>query len=293
MQTRQISAAIRGIDVHVHLDDEMTRSRNPPAAARMADYFKTNLDGMEVPELAQYYRERNLMAVLVNTTNYTRTGIPPVPNDHIAAAVSQFPDVFLGMGAIDPWEGEAAVKEVRRCARELGLVGIGELNPGRQAFYPDDRRFFPIWEAAEEEGLVLMLHSGMAGFGAGTPGGSGLELGYTRPIPHMDSVAANFPGLRIICAHPSWPWQDEALAMALHKSNVYIDLSGYAPKYFPEALVRNMTRRLQDRVLFGTDFPMLQVDRWLNEFHEIEMDDDVRSKILLRNAAEIYGLTVQ
>src|SRR5699024_1479902 len=125
------------------------------------------------------------------------------------------PDVFIGFGAVEPMMGKVAETEVRRCAEELGLKGIGELNPGRQCFYPNDRKLYKVWESASELNMIVLFHTGMMGAGARTPGGSGLKLKYTRPIPHLDDVAAEFPELKIIAAHPSWPWQEESLAMAL------------------------------------------------------------------------------
>jgi hypothetical protein len=103
-------------------------------------------------------------------------------------------------------------------------------------------------------------------------------------------VAADFPTLTIIGAHPGWPWHDELLAVARHKGNVYIDLSGWAPKYFPASVVQYANTLLQDRVLFGTDFPMLTPDRWLKEFEELPFKPEVRPKILLENARRLLKL---
>jgi len=168
--------------------------------------------------------------------------------------------------------------------------GIGELNPGRQKFHPSDPRFYPIWEECSKRNLIMLFHTGMMGAGAGTPGGLGFKLKYTRPIPYLDDVAADFPDLRIIAAHPAWPWQDEALAMARHKSNVYLDLSGWAPKYFPEQLVQYANSILQDRVLFGSDWPAIKVERWLEEFAALPLKPEVRPKIMLENAKKLFGL---
>lgn len=289
MTSRLSPADVVAVDAHVHLNDQLTASRAPRSSSGMSTYFGQGKALVEIDELADAYRQRKMMAVLVNTSNYTTTGIEPVPNDHMAQAVADHGDVFLSLGAIDPWMGQAAVREVQRCA-DMGLHGIGELNPGRQGFYPDDRRFFPIWEAIEEAGFPVMFHGGMMGAGAGTPGGSGLSLKYCRPIPHIDDVAASFPGLRILMAHPAWPWQDESLAIALHKSNVAIDLSGWAPKYFPPSLVAYANSRLKDQVIFGSDWPVIDVERWLREFEELPIKDEVRPKILLENAVRFFQI---
>jgi predicted TIM-barrel fold metal-dependent hydrolase len=103
-------------------------------------------------------------------------------------------------------------------------------------------------------------------------------------------VAADFPDMPIIMAHPSVPWQDEALSVAVHKPQVYIDLSGWSPKYFPPQLVRYANSLLQDKVLFGTDYPALTPERWLADFETLDIKPAVRPKILKDNAARLLGL---
>src|SRR5579884_2194245 len=283
---------LKAIDIHVHLCDEVTLKAMGPKHEQMARYFGQGLRPVSIDEMADQYRARQMMAVLMNSTDATVTGLQPVPNDHIAAAVRKHPDVFIGFGVIDPWMGKLAQDEIRRCAEELGLRGIGELNPGRQHFYPNDPRFYPLWEEAAKHGLIVLFHTGMMGAGAGTPGGMGYKLKYGRPIPCLDDIAADFPELRIIGAHPAWPWQEEALAIARHKTNFYIDLSGWAPRYFPAQLVQYAGSILQDRVLFGSDWPVLEVERWTAEFAQLPIKDEVRPKIMLHNARTLLGLDV-
>ena len=281
---------IQAIDMHVHLNDEVAIRAKGGRHEQMARYFGRDRKPVTVDELADQYRARNMMAVLMNGNDVTISGIPPVPNDHIAATVRKHPDVFIGFGAIDPWQGKLARDEITRCAEELGLRGLGELNPGRQHFAPNDQRFYPLWEEASRQNLIVLFHGGMMGSGAGTPGGMGYKLKYGRPIPHLDDVAADFPELRIIGAHPSWPWQEESLAIARHKSNFYIDLSGWAPKYWPQSLIQYANTIIQDKVLFGSDWPVLGVDRWLDEFGELPFEPEARRKIMLGNAMKLLGL---
>jgi predicted TIM-barrel fold metal-dependent hydrolase len=231
-----------------------------------------------------------MMAVLMNTVDVTTSGNVPVPNDVIAAAVKKHPDVFIGFGAIEPAQGQVAKDEIKRCAEELGLKGLGELNPGRQHFYPNDPRYYPLWQLASDQKLIVLFHSGMMGSGAGTPGGMGYKLKYGRPIPGFDDVAADFPELKIIGAHPSWPWQDESLAIARHKSNYFIDLSGWAPKYWSPLLVQYAGTILQDKCLFGSDWPSIKVERWMEEFEQLSFTPEVRQKLLLDNAKKLLGL---
>ncbi len=279
---------VKAIDVHVHLSDQASIVARGERAQQMARYFGRERKPVSIDEMADQYRARNMMAVIMNTTDQTVTGLTPVPNDHVAEAVRKHPDVFLGFGAIDPWQGKVALNEIRRI-KDLGLHGVGELNPARQKFFPNDTRFYPLWEEVQKLALPILFHTGMAGAGAGTPGGMGFKLKYTQPI-HLDDVAADFPELIIIGAHPSWPWQEEALAIARHKANYYIDLSGWAPKYFPRELVHHANSILQDKVLFGSDWPSIGVERWLEEFERIEIKPEVRQKIMLENAKKLFRL---
>ena len=283
---------ITAIDVHVHIHDARARALQGPEAQRRfeekARYFKRDAKHVSVDEQAEQYRGLNMMAVLMNSSDESITGQKAVPNDFVAETVARHPDVFMGMGAIDPWQGELARREVRRI-KELGLHGIGELNPARQHFYPNDRRFYPLWEEAEAQGLPILFHSGYAAAGSGTPGGGGVKLKYCQPIL-LDDVAADFPDLTIICAHPSWPWTAESLAIARHKPNFYVDLSGWAPKYFPEELVTQVNSMIPDKALFGSDAPSLPLERWLAEFDQLPIKPDVRSKIMLENARTVFKM---
>jgi uncharacterized protein len=178
--------------------------------------------------------------------------------------------------------------EIKRC-KDLGLSGMGELNPARQHFFANDIRFYPLWEQCAKLNLPILFHGGMAAAGAGTPGGMGIKLKYSQPI-HLDEVAADFPELKIISAHPTWPWTAESLAIARHKANYFIDLSGWAPKYFPAELIHNINTLLQDKAMFGSDWPAIGVERWLEEFQQVNMKPEVRKKIMLDNAKKFFGL---
>lgn len=280
---------IKAIDIHVHPKSEEWIKAMGPRAEQMAAYFKRENKPVSFAELADQYRERQMMAVLLNSDDESTSGLPPVPNDVLAEAVRRHSDVFVGFGGVDPWKGKAAVQEIERCATELGLRGL-KFNPGRQAFFPNDPRFYPLWEAASKHNLIVLFHTGMMGGGAGTPGGMGYKLKYTQPIPYLDDIAADFPEMKIIGAHPSWPWQDESLAIARHKSNFYIDLSGWAPQYFSPLLVQYVGTILQNKALFGTDWPVISVERWLKEFEELPIPPEARQKIMLDNAKKLLGI---
>ena len=106
----------------------------------------------------------------------------------------------------------------------------------------------------------------------------------------LDDVAADFPELTIVMAHPAVPWVDAQISIATHKPNVYIDLSGWSPKYFPPQLVRAAARQLRTKVLFGTDYPYIQMDRWRRDFETLDMDPAVLPLILKDNALKVLGI---
>lgn len=284
----KIPDGIVGIDMHVHLNDDHAISFKHRRKAQMAKHFGKNGKTVSVDDMADYYREHRMLAVLMNSIDRTVTGDTPLPNDYIAEVVQRHPDVFIGFGVVDPNEGRAAELEMVRCREELGLVGIGELNPARQHFAPNDAKFGRLWRAADELDLILLFHGGYAASGSGTLGGMGIKLRYSNPI-YLDDVAADHPNLRIICAHPAWPWESEALAVAQHKRNVYLDLSGWAPKYFSEQVVKYVNSRISNKVIFGSDWPGISVDRWVSEFNDLPIKPEVHQKVMLDNAIELLN----
>lgn len=278
---------LKAIDIHTHLPTG-ERARQSTAGTRDgAKYFGTDQMDIGLDERADLYRSRQMMAVIFDVDYESAAGLRS-SNDEIAAALARHPDVFIGFGTVDPWKGEAAVREIRRCVTELGLKGM-KFQQITQKFDPSDRRFYPLYETIAALGVPVVFHMGTTAIGANSPGGRGYRLKYGRPIL-IDDVAADFPELTIIGAHPGWPWHDELLAIARHKGNVHIDLSGWAPKYFPASVVQYANTLLQDKVLFGTDFPMLTPDRWLKEFEELPFKPEVRAKILLENARRLLKL---
>ncbi|MFD7658916.1 amidohydrolase family protein [Actinosynnema sp. NPDC059797] len=284
--------AIVAIDVHTHaevaLDGRTSLSRELLDASER--HFKAH--GHRRPTIAEtaaHYRERRLAAVVFTVDAEHATGHPRIANEEVAASCAEHPDVLIPFASVDPWKGRAGVREARRLVEEHGVRGF-KFHPSLQGFPPDDRMAYPLYAAIEELGVPALFHSGQTGIGAGVRGGGGIRLGHSNPML-VDGVAADFPDLRIVLAHPSFPWQDEALAVATHKPNVHIDLSGWSPKYFPPQLVRYANSLLQDKVMFGSDYPVITPDRWLADFADLDLKPAVRPKILKHNAARLLGLT--
>ncbi|MFH8346889.1 amidohydrolase family protein [Streptomyces sp. NPDC018045] len=282
---------LTAIDVHTHAEvsSKGAASLDEDLYAASGAYFKVEGDRKPtLEEMAAYYRERKMAAVVFTVDAEAATGTEPVPNEEVAEAAAANPDVLIPFASLDPHRGRAAVKRARRLVEEHGVRGF-KFHPSIQGFFPDDRLAYGLYEVIEETGAIALFHTGQTGIGAGVPGGGGIRLKYSNPL-YVDDVAADFPHLKIILAHPSFPWQDEALAVATHKPGVHIDLSGWSPKYFPPQLVKYANSLLQDKVLFGSDYPVLTPDRWLADFAQLPIKDEVRPKILKENAARLLGL---
>ena len=281
--------SLAAIDVHVHT--ELTRDGHDPMPPHLreaaARYFRSDQSLPTVDDLVAYYRERNMVAVVFTVDWESRSGIPPIPNEEIAEAAAASPDVLIPFASVDPARPDA-VERARILVAEHAVKGF-KFHPNLQAFFPNDRGAYPLYEVIAEAGLPALFHSGHSGIGTGVPGGGGFRLKYSNPMC-LDDVAADFPELQIVLAHPSFPWQDEAISVCLHKANVWIDLSGWSPKYFPPQLVQYANTQLRTKVLFGSDFPLITPDRWLSDFAEAPFKDEVRPLILKENAARLLGL---
>jgi uncharacterized protein len=279
---------IVAIDVHVHPASQEAEASGGEYLAWAKRYFKGGMhDVVSLDATAEMYQSKHMMCVLLGKDARSNTGLPAISNDLIAQAVKDHPDTFIGFGAVDPHMGKWAESEVRHIA-DLGLRGL-KFQPIVQGFFPNDERFYPIYAAAQSLGLTVLFHTGTTGIGAGAPGGMGLRLKYGRPI-HLDDVAADFPDLTIIAAHPGWPWTEELMSIAVHKGNVYVDMSGWAPKYFPQPFVQYARTVLQDKMLFGTDWPLITVERWQAEFAEYDFPPAVVAKIMRENAKRVLRL---
>lgn len=280
---------LRAIDIHTHCEVHHDGSIAMPdhLLEAMGRHFRAGTDWPDIDDLAAYYRERDIACVTFSVDAERVLGVPPVPSEAIAEGAARHADVLIPFGSVDPLV-EGAPERAASLVTEHGVRGI-KLHPTLQAFRPDDRLVYPLYEAIAAAGVPVLVHTGQSGVGAGVRGGGGLRLSYSNPM-HLDAVAADFPDLDVVFAHPSFPWQEEALAVAVHKRNVWIDLSGWSPKHFPPILVTYINRFLSDRVLFGSDYPAITPDRWLADFDRLPISDEVRPAVLKDNAVRLLGL---
>ncbi len=281
---------LTAIDVHAHamvsadaVGDE--RGSQDVAAAR---YFGAEASFPVLDEIAAHYRERKMACVVFPVDSELSDGSAPVPNEEVAEAARRHPDVLIPFASIDPHRGAPGVAAARMLISDYGVRGF-KFHPGTQGFYPNDRLAYPLYEVISDAGIPALFHTGHTGIGAGVRGGGGIRLKYSNPM-HVDDVAVDFPDLKIVLAHPSFPWQDEALSVALHKPLVYIDLSGWSPKYFPPQLIQYANTLLKSKILFGTDYPLITPDRWIAEFGKLPIRDEIRPLIMKENACQLLGL---
>ena len=283
MTTAIDTSKLVAFDIHTHLEHAGAET---DADKKAAAYFKGG-GSRDPDEMAAYYRSRN-MAFVVFTVDETLSGMKRLSNDEVIAFADRNRDIAIPFASINPHRGAEAVREAKRLVSG-GLVKGLKLHPPIQEFYPNDRVAYPLYEVFAEARLPVLFHTGHSGIGTGMRGGGGIRLKYGRPMP-IDDVAVDFPDMPIVMAHPSFPWQDEAISICLHKPQVYIDLSGWSPKYFSPTLVQYANSLLKHKVLFGSDYPLLTPDRWLADFEKVAFKDEVRPLILKENALKLFGL---
>ncbi|WP_274426401.1 amidohydrolase family protein [Chelativorans sp. YIM 93263] len=284
--------AFIAIDFHTHAEEPCGTHVDdgyPEFQAAMAKYFGAPSEyPPTLPETAAYFRERKIGAVIFPVDSERETGFRRYNNEEMAELAAEHSDVLIPFASIDPAKGKMGAREARRLVEHFGIRGF-KFHPTMQGFYPNDRSAYVLYEAIAEAGVPALFHTGQTGVGAGMRGGNDMRLKYSNPL-YLDDVAAEFPDMQIVMAHPSFPWQEEALAVATHKHNVWIDLSGWSPKYFPPILVKYANSLLKHRVLFGSDWPAITPDRWLKDFEKLEIKEEVKPLILKENARRLLNI---
>lgn len=278
------------IDVHTHatvscrqdVDEEWK-----PYEAAASSYFKAG-KRPTIEQTIAYYRERKIGLVMFTVDSEFQLGVQRIPNQEVVDAAQANSDIMIAFASIDPHKGKMGLREARRLIESGGIRGF-KFHPTSQGFFPNDPLAYPFYELIAEAKMPAIFHSGHSGMGTGMRGGGGLRLKYSNPM-HLDDVAVDFPDMTLIIAHPSWPWQDEALSVCLHKPNVYIDLSGWSPKYFPPELVRFANGQLRHKMLFGSDYPLITPDRWISDFKDAGFKPEVHPLILKQNAISVLKL---
>ena len=278
------------IDVHTHAEVSCRLPEDDYAneiEEQKKKYFKSG-SPPTIQETVDYYRERKIGLVMFTVDTEFEIGRRRIPNEEVADAAAQNSDVMMAFASVDPHKGKMGLREVRRMIDDYKIGGF-KFHPTCQGFFPNDRMAYPFYELMAEAKLPVIFHSGHSGMGSGLRGGGGLRLKYSNPM-HLDDVAADFPDMTVIIAHPSWPWQDEALSVCLHKPNVYIDLSGWSPKYFAPQRIHYANTQLKNKMLFGTDYPLITPERWMKDYDAAGFRPEVKQLIFKENAIRALGL---
>ncbi|MFC1870100.1 amidohydrolase family protein [Chloroflexota bacterium] len=288
----------RIIDTHAHIYDKITTRSHLSLTVGFHKYlYNRDVSPEEImaaaPDnadgFAEDMRKHNIATTIVGFNCESGTGDPGVPNDHIANLVKKHPDVFItAWGTVDPWTGEKALAEIERCIKELNFIGMKFHQP-TQKFHPNDHRFYPLWDLCQQLHSPVQFHMGYSGLGTGVPGAGGVKLGYSRPIPDIEDIAADFPRLKIIMLHMGDPWEAECNALAFHYPNIIRETSGILPKYMPEVNFYEMNRRLQDKWVFGSDYNLFQYDDLLKQHQERGYRPGVWEKIAYKNCIHFLG----
>ena len=280
---------MRRIDLHCYPGTQPWIDSQGPFVEALAAYWKRDWVGKREEEVVADFEAAEVEAVLVAFDIESFTGAPPCTSEYVAGMRDRHPAAIIqAWGAVDPLKGPAAIEEATQAARQHHLLGF-HFHPIMGRYAVDDPALRPLFEAIDGLGLPVMIDVGTTGMGAGLPGGLGSRIRHAHPLA-VDELAATFPNLTIIAAHPGWPWVEEMTAVALHKGNVFWELSGWAPKYFPESLKRDIRGRLTEKVMFGSDYPSLPYARIFREWDELSFADDVMERVFHANAERVLGL---
>ena len=280
---------MRRIDLHCYPGTQEWVDSQGPFAEALATYWNKPWVGRPEDDVVTDIRAAGLEAVLVAFDIEHLSGAKPFDNQQVAAMRERHPDVFVGAwGAVDPLKGEAAIVEAERAAKEDDLLGF-HFHPIMGHFRVDDPAHRPLFDVIAGLGMPVMVDVGTTGMGAGLPGGLGAKISDAHPIA-IDNLAAELPNLTIIAAHPGYPWVDEMTAIALHKANVFWEMSGWAPKHFPPSLKVDIRARLRDKIMFGTDHPSIPFDRLIREWDELGYAEEIMHAVFHQNAERVLGL---
>ncbi|MBI2997541.1 MAG: amidohydrolase [Deltaproteobacteria bacterium] len=280
---------MRIIDLHCYPNTEPWIKSQGPYVEALAEYWNRAWTAKTEPEVMEDFKKAGVEAVLVAFDIETVTATPPCSNEYVARMRDDNPGVIRqAWAAVDPLKGGAAIHEASKAIKELGMLGF-HFHPIMGHFSVDDRKLYPLWETINALRAPVMIDVGTTGMGAGMPGGLGAVIRHAHPAA-IDQLAADFPNLSIVAAHPGWPWTEEMIAVALHKGNVSWELSGWAPKYFPDPLKRDIRSRLKDKIMFGSDYPSIPYERLFREWQQLGYSDELMEKIFHGNAERILGL---
>jgi len=277
-------------DVHVHPWTRAFMKKNGPIM-KACGFFKLDVSNLPATtdQLLDEMAEAGVAKAVILGQDTHATRNPAfkrytLTNDAVARIAEKSGDRLIPFAGVDPNAGEAAVAELKRAVEKLGMRGLKVHGSANSVYINDRRRMYPIYEFCQEVGVPVLIHTGTTGLGD-------CEIKYSK-TELVDEVCQSFPDLRVIMAHFGWPWPDVAVAIALRNPNVFIDVSGWKPKYVPQSVLPYLNGLLQDRFLFGTDYPMLRQKEWLDDFRTNlapKLRPGVGDKLLSGNAKRLFS----
>ena len=281
---------LTAIDMHTHAEVSCWNpfDKYGEEYDRAADKYFRSTRRPTIDETIAYYRDKKIGLVMFTVDAETQLGRRRIPNEEIAEAAQKNSDMMIAFASIDPHKGKLGAREARDLIENCGVKGF-KFHHIMQNIEPAAQVGYAIYEVINEYKLPAIFHTGHSGMGTGMRGGGGVRLKYGQPML-VDDVAVDFPDMKIILAHPSWPWVDESLSMALHKDNVFIDLSGWSPKYFQPQIIQYANTQLRKKMLFGSDFPLIHPQKWLDAARQVGFKEEVLPGIMKDNAAKLLGL---
>ncbi|HCX89931.1 MAG: amidohydrolase [Deltaproteobacteria bacterium CG12_big_fil_rev_8_21_14_0_65_43_10] len=247
------------------------------------DYFKTE------EEFIQGLRENDVQTVTCSGTwkfmGWTDFDLIKERNNYLGHLIKDYPDAVLSAWvSLDSDWGLKGLRELERCIKDLGTYGIAVC--GSMSNTPaNDESFYPFYELCIEANVPVKIWVGHIAVQ-----GRGLRLWTENPIPNVDDVAADFPELKIICAHHPWPFHNEMASVLIHHPNVYNEQHGWSPKYFPETFKKDINSRLQDKIVFGSDYPYFSYKRLFPDWEAEGFKPEVLEKVFHKNAERVLGL---
>ncbi|MEM0174341.1 MAG: amidohydrolase family protein [Sulfolobaceae archaeon] len=268
------------IDFHFHIPLKEFIEFLGEYAEPAFKYFNAKVEIKDLKKVLDEYYSMGIKRFVVLPIDSTTFLGRRIPNEVVLNIKD---DRVVKFVSVDPLKANA-VEELKGLVKSYEVDGV-KFHPQLQGFHPLDERALKLYEICDSYSLVVVFHTGTSGIGAGVR--SNIRLDFGRPI-YIDEIAIRFPNMKIVMAHFGWPWTEEAIAIALHKPNVFIDLSGWAPKYIPNVIWVN-AKRLREKLLFGSDYPMILPERWIKEFNEIPLPEDIKRRILHDNASTLLN----
>ena len=286
-----MSKPIRAVDAVVNIWTPEALSHRPAwRDGFFVDKMKAQqplMAGLSLEQMIERLDRAGIARAFLIATKAGRLGHPStyhLPRKIVADAVQKYPDRFCGLAGIDPFEGMKGVRDFERAIRDDGFIGA-HLYPHWFELAPDHAKYYPFYAKCCELDVPIQMQVGQSMIYA--PDYPCRSVG--RPIT-LDAVACDFPELKLIGIHVGIPWTDEMIAMAWKHPNVFIGSDAHSPKYWPPAFVHYIRSYGQDKVLFGTDFPVLDFERTIAEIDALDLPEGVREKFLRGNALRVYGL---